>query len=76
MFTIDDLVQVMPHHENKIILQNDGDESPDYTPYIFADADEFMGSDLYNQIADYDVIDVYAENDGTIWICYFCNIDE
>ena len=75
MFTIDDLVSKMNLHEYKIILQNDAIDDPDYTPYIFTNVEEFLGSDLYNQIADYDVNDVYAEHNGTIWICYYCDIE-
>lgn len=70
MFTIDDLISKMDNHYNRIIIQNDGNHDPDYEPFV-GTVDEFRGSDLYNQIADADVTDVYSENDGTIWICYY-----
>ena len=76
MFTIDDLVSKMPNHPYKIILQNDGDYNPDYTPFMFETVEEFLGSDLYNQVADLEVTDVYAENDGTIWIGYYFEPEE
>ena len=75
LFTIHDVVSVMPKQENKIILQNDANEDPDYVPEIFSDIEELRGSDLYNRIADYEVTDMYSENDGTIWICYECDIE-
>ena len=76
MFTVYDLVSVLENHEYKIVLQNDANEDPDYVPYIFSDIEELRGSDLFNNIADYDVTDIYAENDGTIWICYECDVEE
>lgn len=76
MFTIDDLVSKMPNHPYKIVLQNDANMDPDYLPYIFTSVDEFLGSDLYNQIADLEVTDVYSENDGTIWIGYCFELEE
>lgn len=75
LFTVYDLVSVMPHHEYKIILQNDANEDPDYVPHIFSNIEELMGSDLLNSIADFEVTDTYAENDGTIWICYECYVE-
>ena len=74
MFTIDELTYRMEHHEYQLVLQNDANEEPDYVPEIFSSVDEFRGSALYDQIADFEVTDVYAENDGTIWICYECDI--
>lgn len=76
MFTIGDLVETMDLQENKLVLQNNANDDPEYTPYIFTDIDEFRGSDLYNQIASYDVTGLYSENDGTIWICYECDLTE
>jgi len=76
MFTIGDLVETMDLQENKLVLQNDANDDPEYTPYIFTDIEEFRGSDLYNQIASYDVTGLYSENDGTIWICYECDLTE
>ena len=76
MFTIGDLVETMDLQENKLVLQNDANDDPEYTPYIFTDIEEFRGSDLYNQIASYDVTGLYSENDGTIWVCYECDLTE
>ena len=76
MFTIDDLVSRMDLHEYKLILQNDANENPDYVPFLFSNVEEFLGSNLYNQIASFEVTEVYAENDGTIWIVYECDLDE
>lgn len=73
-FTIDDVTSRMPNQENRVILQNDANESPDYMPDTFSNVEEFRGSDLYNRIADYEVTDMYSEKDGTIWICYECDV--
>ena len=74
MFTIDDLISKMPNQDNPIIIQNDGNFDSDYEPFV-GTVEEFKGSNLYNQIADFAVIDVYSENNGTIWICYYCEED-
>ena len=68
--TIDDLTSRMENHYLKIVIQNDGNNNPDYEPYI-GTVEDFRESDLYNQIADAEVTDVYAEPNGTIWICYY-----
>lgn len=73
-FTIDDVTSRMLNHENRVILQNDANESSDYEPDIFSNVEEFRGSDLYNRIADYEVTDMYSEKDGTVWICYECDV--
>ena len=73
-FTIDDVTSRMPNQENRVILQNDANENSDYEPDIFSNVEEFRGSDLYNRIADYEVTDMYSEKDGTVWICYECDV--
>ena len=73
MFSIDDLISKMRCHSGNIILQNDANEDPDYEPFV-GTVTEFLGSDLYNQIADYGIIDVYADGTGAIWICYYCEV--
>lgn len=73
-FTIDDVTSRMPNQENRVILQNDANEDPDYMPDTFLNVEEFRGSDLYNRIADYEVTDMYSEKDGTVWICYECDV--
>ena len=74
MFTIDDLLSKMPNQDNPIIIQNDGNFDSDYEPFV-GTVEEFKESNLYNQIADFEVIDVYSENNGTIWICYYYEED-
>ena len=73
--TIYDVIYVMDNHYNKIVIQNDGNDDPDYEPFV-GTVDEFKESDLYNQIADAEVVDLYSENNGTIWICYFYEEDQ
>lgn len=73
--TIYDVIYVMDNHYNKIIIQNDGNDDPTYEPFV-GTVDDFKNSELYDQIADAEVVDLYSENDGTIWICYFYEEDK
>ena len=73
--TIYDVIYVMDNHYNKIVVQNDGNDDPDYEPFV-GTVDDFRDSELYDQIADAEVVDLYSENNGTIWICYFYEEDD
>lgn len=75
MFTIYDLMDVMGNHCHDIVVQNDERlEDMSYKPFK-GSVDEFTESDLFDRIQDEEVTDMYAEADGTIWICY-CDAEE
>lgn len=69
--TIYDLLYVMDNHGHDIVVQDDRRlEDLNYKPFR-GSVDEFKDSDLWEDLQYEDVTDLYAEADGTLWICYY-----
>jgi hypothetical protein len=65
----------MSNMSHDIVVQNDERlEDLNYKPFR-GEVEEFRMSDLYDEIQDEEVTDVFTESDGTLWICY-CNEEE
>lgn len=70
--TIDEVLYVMDNHSHFIVVQNDARiDELNYSPFC-GEVEEFKSCELYEEISEEEVTDMYATQDGTIWICY-CN---
>ena len=68
--TIYDLIENMSNMSHDIVVQNDERlEDLNYKPFR-GEVEEFRYSDLYDEIQDEEVTDIFTESDGTMWICY------
>lgn len=73
--TIYDLLYVMDNMCHDIVVQNDARiEDDSYEPFR-GSVDEFKSTDLWDDLQDEEVTDLFTEKDGTLWICYY-NDDE
>lgn len=74
--TIYDLVEAMSNMSYDIVVQNDERiEDLNYKPFR-GEVEDFRMSDLYDEIQDEEVTDVFTESDGTMWICYQASMDD
>ena len=71
--TIYDLVYVLDNMNYDIIVQNDAciEESDDGTRFS-GEVSDFKMTDLYDEIQDEEVTDLYTLGDGRMVICYNC----
>ena len=69
--TIYDLLYVMDHMNFDIIVQNDALINNDGEGIKFeGEVSDFKMTDLYDEIKDEEVTDLYTLADGRMYICY------
>lgn len=69
--TIYDLVYVMDNMNFNIVVQNDGKlDDPDEGKRFEGEVSDFKMTDLFDNIQDEDVTDLFTMADGRMVICY------
>ena len=68
--TVAEVIYVMGNHYNDIAIQRDTAEDFDSAQFIGTVA-AFVDSQLYCRVASAEVLNLYSEDNGTIWIRYY-----
>ena len=66
--TIYDLLYLMDNMNHDIVIHNDDEDN--FGKVWRGEVSDFKRTDLYDEIEDEEVTDIFTEGDGTMYICY------
>lgn len=67
--TIYDLLYLMDNMNHDIVIHNDTDDE-NFGEVWRGSVWDFKETDLYDELQDEEVTDIFTEKDGTMYICY------